>query len=308
MHNKFAKGGAVLAAALSFWSSIAAAEEEPLILQPSSKWHLDFADDSCRLARQFGEGREKTMFFIERYEPGDPFFLLVAGKQFDFRDRRSETARFGPGGYERSGPIVAGELGEFKPAMMLSNMRLLPDPNEQTGEGESDEFDAEAIASDTDVLGQQVTPEQERGISWFEIDRGGRKAVRLMLGEMGEPMVAMRGCTDELLTHWGIDVDAHRGLTRAVAPKSDYTRWVRSNDYPRNLMQRGAQGLVQFRLSVGPDGKPTQCHVQRSSRPEGFDTAVCEALMRRAEFEPALDASGQPIASYWRNGVYFRMP
>jgi hypothetical protein len=37
-------------------TSSSALAKEPLRLAPSSKWHVDYGPDYCRLARQFGEG------------------------------------------------------------------------------------------------------------------------------------------------------------------------------------------------------------------------------------------------------------
>lgn len=292
-------------------------EEEPVILEPTSQWHMEYADDSCRLLRTFGEGDDRTVFFIERYEPGDPFFMLVATDALrspsaalgltrqSVRRRVDPVFRFGPFGYEHDGPSPEGTLGELT-AAMVSGMRLIA-PLDADAEDEKGAFDPEEDAQDTDIFGQEISATQEAAISWLELRQGSSRPVRLALGSMGAPMAAMRKCTDELLTHWGIDLEAHRGLTRAVAPKSNPGEWVRSSDYPYDLMLEGAQGLVQFRLSVDADGAPTQCHIQQSSRPEGFDKAVCDALMRRAQFEPALGANGEPIASYWRSTVRFVM-
>ena len=82
---------------------------------------------------------------------------------------------------------------------------------------------------------------------------------------------------------------------------------MKSRDYPLPMLLSGKRAIVQFRLNVDPAGKPTACHIQQSTRPKAFDDAVCKAIMRNAEFEPALDAGGSPIASYWLNTVVFHM-
>jgi TonB family protein len=283
-------------------------DEEPLVLKPSSRWHVNYADDSCRMMRMFGEGDEESAFVIERYGPTDSFFMLVGGKPLKAARHVDTALRFGPDGYEFDRSTKEGEFGEHSPAVMASGMRLVATPDADEYQSYNERFDPEKEAQDTDLFEQEITPEQEAAISWLEIRRGRARPIRLELGSMGPPMEAMRQCIDELLTHWGIDLEAHREITRAVVPKANPARWVRSSDYPLNLVRKGAQGLVQFRLSVGADGVPTQCHIQASTRPEGFDKAVCNALMRRARFEPALDAEGRPIASYWRSAVSFEMP
>lgn len=41
------------------------AAAEPVRLQPSSQWIVDYADNSCRLVRTFGEGEAKTILLFE---------------------------------------------------------------------------------------------------------------------------------------------------------------------------------------------------------------------------------------------------
>lgn len=279
----------------------------PVVLKPVSHWNMDYADDSCRLARIFGEGEQQTVFYIERYEPGDAFFAVVAGKPLDARLSLEPTIRFGPDGHEKDDAVKLGVFGEFEPAVMVTGMTLLPLPDADERKKRRKAFDLDEIASDTDIFGQQLSPAQESIIEWVEVQRGKKLRVRLELGSMGEPMAAMRKCTDELLGHWGIDVEAHQALTRAAAPVESPGKWVTSRDYPTPLLRRGEQGLVQFRLSVDAQGNATQCHIQKSTRPAGFDEAVCKALMRNARFTPALGAEGRPIASYWRSTVRFEM-
>ncbi len=149
---------------------------------------------------------------------------------------------------------------------------------------------------------------REASIIWLEIKRGNRQAVRLAPGSMGEPMTAMRTCTEELMTHWGIDVVAHRTLQRLPVPIGNHGNWIVGYQYPTELLRRGMEGRVDFRLIIGPDGKPTDCKTHKSIRPAGFNEVVCQLLTRRARFEPAVDAKGEPIASYWHNSVRFVIP
>lgn len=290
-----------LAAGLSpAWAQADGAAFAPL--EPSSHWHLDYGDDSCRLSRTFGEGESKMAFYIERYEPGDAFFMVVAGKPLGRREHRSTDFAFGPGGATREDEQTNGDLGDFGPAVMVNSATLLPLADVRSDAGRK--YDP-AAAAYTDVFGQRLTPAQEAGITWLAIDPRGGKEVRLMLGPMDKPLAEMRKCTDELLTHWGLDLGELRGMTRAPAPLSNPGRWLVPGDYPSNALFRGQEGLVQFRLIVGIDGKPESCHIQRSTRPAEFDRAVCRGLMKRAKFDPALGADGKPIKSYWRNTVRF---
>ena len=48
-------------------------------LEPSSEWVLDYADESCRLARHFGTGGNRVILVMDQFEPGDWFTLTFAG-------------------------------------------------------------------------------------------------------------------------------------------------------------------------------------------------------------------------------------
>lgn len=298
------KGVIACALCLAQFHASLAKEKEPLVLSPSSKWNLNYADDSCKLARFFGTGDDRVAVIISRFESGNSFHLAVAGKPLTHFSADHITMAFGPDGGSLNRGFMAGSLGTFKPALFGSAAHLLKrDDNDET---EDDNYNHEEHAAYT-LRDLQAPPaaDEEAAIQWLEVRQKARATVHIELGSMGQPMAAMRKCTDELMTHWGIDVAAHRQLANLPIPTKSPGKWLTSADYPSDLQAHGAQGIIQFRLSVDADGKPTQCHIQQSSRPAGFDRAVCKALMKRAQFEPAHTRDGKAIASYWRSTVKF---
>jgi hypothetical protein len=58
---------------------------------------------------------------------------------------------------------------------------------------------------------------------------------------------------------------------------------------------------------IATDGKPSSCDVQIEAPSPSFQKTACDVLMRYAKFEPALDAQGQPIASYFITGILYRL-
>lgn len=296
-----------MAVALSV-STAATAEDAPLVLEPSSAWHLDYRDDSCRLARTFGEGVNRTVLWLDRFEPTDAVFLSVASGQLEPSYARPPTLAFGPNGFERIARGYSGSIAAFGPALFEASMKLVDDgqPDDEISEG--GRFDPTKYSDRTDIYARSTTSDQERGIEWFEIRSRGEPTVRLAIGAMDAPLNALRSCVEELTTHWGIDLEAHRKLSRGATPRRNPGEWIRTGDYPSDLWQRGAQAVVHFRLSLDNEGLPTACKVQQATGPEAFGELVCSLLMRRARFHPALDASGKSIASYWSETVSFKMP
>jgi Gram-negative bacterial TonB protein C-terminal len=274
-----------------------------LRLAPSSKWQVDYAEDRCRLAREFGEGETKVLAVFDKYGPDEAFGLTLAGKPMKTGVGGAEAAiTFGPTEPTQKRPFFEGEFADRNALIFKSNFRIAP-PS-----------DAELTAiknkkrNDPWIEIAPITPDREAAVRYLQIGKPLSRALILETGSLKQPFAALNKCIDELVTHWGVDVEKHKSLTRKVKPAESPDRWVVSSDYPTSMLQAGQPAIVDFRMSIGPDGKPTACHIQATTRPKAFDDAVCKSLMRRAEFEPALDAEGKPLASYWRTRVVFQIP
>lgn len=282
-------------------------EAKTVMLAPTGTWHMDYADDSCRLARLFGEGDERVAFYLERYGPGDRFHMAVAGNAIGKAPQSETRVQFGIQDTAYEYEPVLGELAEFGPALIFNPAY----PSAKTAEvafAKMADKDKYADFIDPRIFAHDVTDEQFAAIEWVAFERRGGHRLVLELPQFGQAMKALQNCTEELVSHWNIDVEAHRSLTRLPIPKNSPGGWLTNSDYPIGLIRRGDQGIVQFRLDVDPSGKVTGCHIQRSTRPEGFDKIVCEKISQRAKFEPALDRDGKPIASFYRNSARFLMP
>lgn len=81
-----------------------------------------------------------------------------------------------------------------------------------------------------------------------------------------------------------------------------------TDDYPSSSLREEAEGVTGTRLSVGPDGRVTNCEVTSSSGNSALDQAACRNLLRRARFEPALDRDGNPVASTFPKRVRWQLP
>jgi TonB family protein len=295
---------AVGAAALLLPVGAASAPKEPLRLQPVSKWNVHYADDSCRMSRVFGEGDQQVAFIAERYRPGDALRISFIGKPAGTSLNQGVVRiLFGPSETEQEVEFYPATAADKQPALILrGNVRVVArSPQEMAA------YEAALKAGEFQFHWSEVTPEQEEAITFISVRRSIREPFILETGPLGGPLAALRTCTNELLTHWGIDVARHAGSTRPVTPKSDPRNWVTPGDYPSSMLAMGKRAIVQFRLNVDAAGTPTACHIQQSTRPKQFDDAVCAAIMRRAKFEPALDADGRPMPSYWLNSVTFHI-
>lgn len=282
--------------------SPAAARRAPIVLDPSGHWVVDYADDSCRLVRQFGTGDDKAIVIFNRFEPGDDFQLTLAGEPFRFGQSNGRAKlKFGPTEVEQKHGFARGNFSGNLPALVFRGFqRIAP----------LTEYEKEQFKSDTS--GEYVLPpiseERKAAVDRLLIGHPLSRRVALNLGAMDKPFAALSICMDELMTHWGIDVIKHKHLSKPVRPDRTSYPWFMASDYPTFMLKKKKQNLVQVRLSVDEKGQPSACHIQQSTNQGAYDERICKAYMRRAKFFPALDKEGIPIASYYRLSVNFWIP
>ncbi|TSB01293.1 energy transducer TonB [Sphingorhabdus contaminans] len=91
-------------------------------------------------------------------------------------------------------------------------------------------------------------------------------------------------------------------------PKGNPGNWANTNDYPSRALQQEREGTTGFRVTVGPNGRVTDCQITSSSGHADLDQATCSNVTRRARFDPALDGSGNPTTGTYSNRVRWQIP
>lgn len=270
------------------------AERELASFKPASVWQMDYADDSCRLSRTFaGEGGTVTLV-LERFEPDDGLTIaLISDALKRYRNSKEITFAFGPGGEERSQGMASATLDDGRTYYSLGTIALVPKPD----------LRAVDFAGRSKIEAQPIHPEAEsaaaKGFVAFDVTAGFSRNVRLELDSMEPPITAMQSCVEELVGHWGIDVERHRTMSRRAVPAESPGKWLGRDAFPQGAAWNGRGGRTAVRLMVDETGKPTSCHVQRRAEAEAFNTSACNILMRNGKFRPALDADGRPMPSYY---------
>jgi hypothetical protein len=298
----------VLATAIALLAPATAQAKDEPALEPSSIWGMEYGDDFCMLYRSFGEGDDAVMLQLTQYVPNGNLKIIVAGKELRTLNNRAVHSQFLPDDEEYiDGAPAFASFGDDLRGVLLSHSYRRVDEGTKLREAAEKLDDEEEIAKLFEWSEEDRTA-REREITHFRIGRGFSKPVLLRTGGFKAPMDAMRTCLDELVSHWGINVEAHRTLTRKAYPKESPQEWLKSTDYPRDMLRKGYAGIVDFRMLVDEQGKPTECIVQDASNPRKFAEHGCELLMKRGTFEPALDAAGKPIKSYWSNRVLWLIP
>ena len=280
---------AMLITSLTFASLPAMAKEADVIpLAKTSKWDINYSDDSCQLIRTFGIGAQQVFLRLVREQPGDSFSLELIGHLL--QTTKSEIPvelTFGLDGTPFKSKGVAMTLSNAElPLVRFPRLR----------------FDQATLAEQSEPI-PPVTLARETAVTAIAFKRFGGKRYRLDTGSMGPPMAAMRTCTDDLIKTWGYDPAIQSRLRQRAIPTASPATWFHEGDFPNKAMIAGHDGLVRFRLDVDAAGIPQGCRALYRTSPDEFTEQTCKLLIQRARFLPALDSTGRPVKSFYINDV-----
>lgn len=285
-----------LLVALSAALITAPAVAEPVVLEPSSKWEVDFGADRCRLLRTFGEGENEHFFAMQQFWPAKVAGLTVAGPSYrKFRSLARTEVRFS----ETQEPLRAtpftGTIEGYGPGVIFSALSL------DEGEPPANEPD-----EPSDLQFRQLDPELGKQAQFLDV-RQGAQQVRLKTGPMGEAFKVLNQCTLDLLREWGLDPALHQTSQRGprMLNQDALVRKIIA-DYPSDALLMGEQGIMRMRLIVSAEGTVESCTIIKATNTAKLESPACK-VMERARFEPALDAQGQPFRSFYATSITYRI-
>lgn len=275
--------------ALSAATLLAGPVRAEKILEPSSEWRLREYDDKCRLSRQFGTGEDSVSLWLDQGGAQQTFNLTLIGEPF--ANPYGPGIRIKPGAEEeiiRS--YIAAKSSKGRPVLKMFGLTLVqPEMKREPDAQRGDATISETRASSIDTL---------------RISGAGLKPMELKLGPMGSQFGFLQGCGQRLE---GVLSEAGRTLTGEAKPPEpiDPDDWLSAKDWPAYLRRAQMAGEIAVRLTISKTGRATGCTVTSSNKPQLFDDAVCLGLLRRAQFKPAANETGEPVASYFPYTVKF---
>ena len=90
--------------------------------------------------------------------------------------------------------------------------------------------------------------------------------------------------------------------------KANLASYFSDDDYPPSAIRDEQQGTTSFRLSIGADGRVTNCSVTSSSGSTALDNTTCSLLRRRARYTPARDENGNPTTDTASGSIRWVLP
>lgn len=90
------------------------------------------------------------------------------------------------------------------------------------------------------------------------------------------------------------------GGTGGIATRPSVVRGITNRDYPDEVARYWPRGGAVFiAVRVLPNGRATDCKINRSIGVPAIDQWTCKLVEERAVFRPATDANGRPVASWY---------
>lgn len=285
-------------------SSVAIAQNTPpRHYAPASKWAMEYADDSCRLIRNFSDGGDEITLAIERFAPGPVSAIGLAGKTLQVWPKAEETSySFGRDGAPAKSPLQLSALADGRTAYVMTAVSMtgtgMPAAPAQMSFGPPP-AGARGAPPSVPTLAALQKDELARAaaVDTLSIRSAFKEPMEFELGPMADAVRAMQQCTNELVTHWGVDPQANLSLSRPVMP-ADPAAFGKALFLEKWMMGAGKTSFVRYRLAVDGEGKPTHCTVLTASAPQQFRDDLCAALSS-VSFLPALDAAQKPVPSYF---------
>lgn len=286
------------------------AAAQPVRLQPSSQWIIDYAENSCRMGRTFGQGDSKTLLLFDSESPGD-MDMLVTG--YPLKTSAEEvSARFLPVQLRMEKGRAVKTADKQQPAAFYRTVRLMSDA--EAAKLDSDEAKKKAMqlvrppAADREDAVSKQLHRQEFAASAVELEIDARRdhPVILETGSLAQPMKLFDKCSRDSLRDWGVDPDLEDKIVKPVWV-SDESHWLSSEDYPAAMLDEGEQSEVKARLFVDATGRVTKCTSLSHFKAPGFSEVVCAKLSKNARFEPAELADGTKVPSYYTAQIVFRI-
>lgn len=312
------KARKVLVSALCFTALIgeAAVGREQVVLKPSGQWNINYADESCQLARTFGVGDQKTLVQFERFGPENGFALMIVSPLLKFQENfravpnrilhptkrqyLDTVFQFLPAGEPHKQPgIPAMDAASRQPTLMA--FLSLEGPRKDaapTATGTASTFEDLKLTNEERLALEKAT-------NALLVEQPFNDPIRFELGSLAQPFATLAACTDDLVRSWGLQTDPEHAAVNPPKPIGSPSEWFDDKKLAERVWSKQENAIIYFRMIVSDKGAPESCIIQDSSQTAELRDLSCRALMGKARFTPGTNAAGQSVRSVYRGAVRY---
>lgn len=269
----------------------------PVVLKPASNWNVDYGAEVCSLIRVFGEEPEQHILSLRQYWPGESFGMTVGGRSYrKFGSRTRTKVRFADGQEGFEARPFAGKMEGYGAAVIFSEVDVA---KEGSTAAQGDPAQGGGAIPMLDISAGAA-------VRFVELQQGAQ-IVRLETGPMAQAFKVMNDCTASLVKEWGLDPERLR--TAQNRP-----RWLNRDalvqrivaTYPGGALLSGEQGIMRMRVMVNAQGTVDSCTIIKATNTSALESPACE-VMKQAKFDPARDATGAAMPSYYATSITYQI-
>lgn len=283
-------------AALALPFTPAFAEKPPVVLAPQGDWEIIAEDNACTAAQLFEKDGQAHILRLEQFAPSSSLGLSAFGPAFrSFINLQPTELRFRDGQKKHKSDPFTGVLPGFDMGVVYGSIT----PN-------WDDLAALAEAGKPAYKpSTQLDVEAGRKIAFVGLKQGGRPEVQLATGSMETVFESLNGCTFALMEKWGLDAERFRTALRLPTLRDWRSTFSDLRGAYRSNSLRGERGNIVLRATISAEGKMDSCALVNAATSGNLTPAVCE-VMGKAQFVPAIDASGQPFRALYVQTLKFQ--
>lgn len=268
-------------------------------LAAKGPWTLSADAESCVLRREFVDGENLAYLELRRFYPGD-LQMVVASNTLRATETNSLRYRLNDDQEWRNdtSKVPTETSTGYGGVIFFPVLFEVPGLNEVKDDAQRQ---ALLVKLDLDALEQDAAAK----VGTLTLLDAFDEELSLQVGSLARPLALMNDCVEELMSHWNIDAEAHKTLSRGAAVLS--SRRASLTDFPplSSLFGQYAPSAISIRLDISEKGKVENCHFYKVGGDPGAAAASCAKLRRGLRFEPALDKDGEAIASFYTYRLIF---
>ena len=249
----------------------------PTVIEPSSKWVVNYADDMCLLERRFGADPNSVQLAFEANSMGQGATLYMIRGGTSYPSEKTNVRVFADGAEVANVPAFTYAVTSKH--LMLTNLTL-------------DRIQLSKLGAASQIA---ISPNRNKFTS-------------LNVPTFASALQALETCRADLVLGWGMSLTDQARLKSEAKSSFKGISGFSSDDYPDSALHDGKEGKARVRLRVEADGKVSECFVMRSSGSEAIDKQTCDVYRTRYHYRPAVDTDGKPMASFVVNAVAWRIP
>jgi hypothetical protein len=310
-----------------------AAERPPKVLEPTSPWDLDYADNNCRLLRTFGADKDRVKLAFEQVSPRGPLTVILMGAVHAEGDGNVLAFDSVPG-VEISGGQALDAVGSsdrivFWPRSVGRGRWGLISEADAARMRSADPVAADRSPSIPPTLSPPhlswkdhdwhvQSAEQWQGedaafsaraaqVTELVLNPGRYGSISLRSGSLAKPLQALEKCTADSLKDWGIDPAVESTVAIGAHPVEDPHRLFGSSDYPVEAMRAFKEDNLEVWLNIDAAGAITNCRVISDFASPEINDAICAMVRRKERFVPARTDDGIAVPDFYTENFVFKV-